>query len=641
MLIISFSWMNLVRADFNKFAAEYSTFTDNWDDDLVFKIDSTNTAALPDSSFYWTMWNGTWPGTRAGCYCTAANANSRMKVRAGVFDSTCNGNQTKQGCQKIASTPSASISKWLLGQTIYAARKRGTSFLANYRNMNSDGTCKFGFTRCGSGNSVSKGICLPSSLQCPLTDISSTGGPGYTQAGTFTGFSLYTSKSNSQNPVSELYIHQDHLCFLRSQNPLSPGRPAYPLLNGNYSNCATDDNAWSAGSLGEASLFALNGIRTSGLTGYDSNDGYLYKLLAARMFDWSPACAEYVPMLQDHPNQMRVISGHYQTLFIIYIVSFVFGLFSFAGYGAAVMTHSSHPRCHLGVFAVRFFTWFIMVPSMFICATQVSKFVGNFDSITSLSCSNSNNNSNLKKISDSLKATIVKKNVVMIVLSFVGLLIESILVCAFHYTTRKDRYVNSVSPARVNSTPAEVQPGGTNILAKPDLAPEGGYVQLNQNDQNEGKAGGVPMAGPANDPLAPIPGFPPGFLEGTPIKEPAKGNHSAETGKESANRDNHVLPIVQEHGGVLPPNFEDRTLDLPPGFLDASAGLPGPGVANLEHRNRVPNSTAQPLPPGFLDSQVQAPPKNRDFIDDDEVENPKPPVVPNPPLMNNSEARKD
>ena len=97
--------------------------------------------------------------------------------------------------------------------------------------MNPDGSCSQGTFKCGSPDSKSKGICLPSNKysSCPITDIRSELVPGY-KAVTFTGFTLYLGTTTQANSVCDLNFGESHTCFIRGQYPITASREKYKLL---------------------------------------------------------------------------------------------------------------------------------------------------------------------------------------------------------------------------------------------------------------------------------------------------------------------------------------------------------------------------------------------------------------------------
>ena len=234
----------------------FSDLVDSWDVDRIYDITTSNSSALA-ADYYVSGWNGLWPGTVQGCYCTISN--TKRKVSKGLKSRECNNNETIVGCTDVPSSPRRDLNVWKNNQRLYVIRVKGTSFLDTYLKIDNQGNCvSSDFTNCGDKTSKSRGACLPSKYgKCTLTDISDTSKTGYNIT-SLSSFNLYTSNSKSFNPVTEAYIRHDHLCFIRSQMPLSPGRSKYKLLNGDYENCNEDKSAFSVGSMKESEFYDLN-----------------------------------------------------------------------------------------------------------------------------------------------------------------------------------------------------------------------------------------------------------------------------------------------------------------------------------------------------------------------------------------------
>jgi hypothetical protein len=225
MLISSFIFSILARNQLSTFKDSYESIISTWGQDMVFDLSlSANPALAATSSDYVVSpWASNWPGNVAGCYCPHGDA--ALEVSQGLSTGNCNSNQTQAGCSDIASRGPQLMSKWTSTDTIYAVRGKGTSFLQNYRRMNSAGTCQSGYKRCGNINSKSKGICIPESfVNCPLTDIRTSTAVGYSLLTLSNGAQIYHGRTDQSNSISELLIVQSHVCFIRSRLGYTAGR---------------------------------------------------------------------------------------------------------------------------------------------------------------------------------------------------------------------------------------------------------------------------------------------------------------------------------------------------------------------------------------------------------------------------------
>lgn len=502
MLIISFIWMIQARNQVRLFSEGFGSLTSNWDSDMVFDISPTEPGSLPADG-YVTSWQGKWPGTVAGCYCW--QSNSRMKVRKGLKDRPCNTNETRLDCKDITQSDAKDMPNWAGSTRLYATRIRGTSFLDNYQNINEDGTCKSGFKNCGDKGSRAKGLCIKNSIaDCPITDIKTSTFSGARQV-TFPLISLYVGNANSNNPVCDLSIAQNHLCFVRSQYPLADGRSKYLLLNGDYESCFKDQTAWSVDEMGEIDYLNINGIDYNKLIDYNPSNDYRYRLMVGRVLDWSPACADIVPSMMSKSNDLNKTYSQYKILFGLYIASL-----SIAGIGYCVAIYGIVKEkvkvIKVGVL-IRVISFLLIVTSMFICVLRINNFQGYFKSIVEQECSNDATNQNFKQISDSIKTKIHSKNVIFIVLSFVGMFIEiviAVVVLKLLAPSYGDSpYAPSSSPSSPVTLPSPVNNNentspvmGTGFLPPPKN-PEGGPI-LPPNFERGSRtpAGGVALQPP-------------------------------------------------------------------------------------------------------------------------------------------------
>ena len=156
----------------------FSDLVDSWDVDRIYDITTSNSSALA-ADYYVSGWNGLWPGTVQGCYCTISN--TKRKVSKGLKSRECNNNETIVGCTDVPSSPRKDLNVWKNNQRLYVIRVKGTSFLDTYLKIDNQGNCASSdFTNCGDKTSKSRGACLPSKYgRCLLTDISYTSKTGY------------------------------------------------------------------------------------------------------------------------------------------------------------------------------------------------------------------------------------------------------------------------------------------------------------------------------------------------------------------------------------------------------------------------------------------------------------------------------
>ena len=440
MLIISFIWMILAKREMLLLKDGFQSLVSSWEKDMVYDISTdTNFARMTGVSNVKTQkWEGIWPGSIKGCHCT--KASSRKKVTKGLKDRECNRNETSEGCTNIDPTPSRSLTRWIGSQEINVARVTGTNFYSSYSKIMSNGECQSGYRNCGDKSSTSKGYCISNDIPiCPLTTISTGSQVGFTQV-TFSGFSLYYAAEANKNPISQLSIEQDHACFIRSHFPLTSGRSKYKLLQGDHVSCRKDNGAVYLNELGEKDYFDINSLDYGKLTEFDANNNYKYKLTFGKVLEWSPDCSEIVPSMRDKPQDLVDLYKQYKILFVLYIISLVFGSIYFivvllslvVGFdNSAGSTGEKSRQIYKCAFIVRLIFFSLVIPSILICTIKLNQFSNYFSNITQLSCSNSEGNANFKLISEDIDNKVHKKNIVMLSLSLSGIAIEFFLIILY------------------------------------------------------------------------------------------------------------------------------------------------------------------------------------------------------------------
>jgi len=427
MLVISFTWMCIARYNHSLMVETYSSLVSNWDNEMVFDLTGDANYALPSSNYYLKPWSGLWPGTIEGCFCSVTN--SQRKVYYGLKQRACNSNETRTGCEGIPATPKKDLDKWTGGQIIYAVRGKGTSFKDTYQKINIDGTCASGYKHCGNSNSIGKGLCIPDSFtKCPLTDISLEAKFGYSSV-PLSGFTLYTNTDNKANPISDLMVREDHLCFVRGHMPKTPNRGAYRLYIGDYESCQNDPIAWSLGEIGEKTYLDLNGVDYSKLTTIVIDDKYIYKLFAGRYLEWSASCADTVPSISKKQEDLNYIKTQFLILLILYSIvlalTVLYYLFQF------VSTINDNKILYKILYLVRILVFVLVAPSLIIVTIKTGGFVVFFKNVIELNCSTKETNELFKEIYTRYDDSVYGRVKVMIALAFCNVFADSFLAFLF------------------------------------------------------------------------------------------------------------------------------------------------------------------------------------------------------------------
>ena len=423
LLLTSFIFAILARNQLSTFKETYESFIANWDQDMVFDLSLSATPALASTStnYYVSSWGSNWPGNNPGCHCSSSDAS--LEVTVGLHNGGCNSNQTQAGCTDIEERGTQMMNKLMTAEIIYSVRGKDTSFLDNYRKMDSKGDCQTGYRRCGNPNSKSKGLCIANSYaNCPLTDIRVTEQAAYSSLTLSSGAKIYFASADTANTISELMIVQHHACFVRGHLGYTPGRSVYQLLKGNYADCREDTLPMYLYEVGEKDLLARNNIDAGRLIEFRTSNDYKYKLAAARYVDWSVDCSDTVESMTNKQEDLKKLSKDFLALFILYIISF--SLSTIAIIAKTISFIADNTKLYKWMLFVRICLWIMVVPSIFITWVQSKQFTSFFLNIAELGCSDSATNAQFVALGNDFQNKLGYKNNIVLILSMVGMFTE-------------------------------------------------------------------------------------------------------------------------------------------------------------------------------------------------------------------------
>jgi hypothetical protein len=423
LLIAAFAVVCAAYSSQKEFSDNFQNLGGNWKQDVVVGISNTDQIPLKEGQ-YVDRWQGNYPGTVDGCFCSSSAYYWR--VSAGMKTRSCNWNETRAGCREIPSTPAKTLPKWINSQEVFVIRQRNTSFMETYSKLNQDGSCVEGFKNCGNKNTKSKGFCIPNSVaECPITDISSDIKPGYQQVA-FLGFVLFTSRSADNNPVIDTIIRESHLCYSRQDFGVTPGRKRYELLKGDYANCIKDDSGFSLGDIGEVDLFDINGVDYKGLINYSPDNKYRYRLLASRVTEWSPVCNGLVKDIAARAEDSKSLDSTFFSLYVIYIVTFIIALFCFIRI-VYVFAHENKKTGYCLVFGLRIILFIVILPSLFSVNSKCNSIIKFVSDISTKDCSTPPVNNMFRELSVKFNGSVVTLNKWAIALAFIEIAVEFIM----------------------------------------------------------------------------------------------------------------------------------------------------------------------------------------------------------------------
>jgi hypothetical protein len=102
-----------------------------------------------------------------------------------------------------------------------------------FQNQLRSGDCKDGFKKCGNIDGYSKGVCIPSEKDCPITDVKmASTNPDPTKYTEITGetLNLYHTNDPIADPLTELWLGEKGFCVNMNYRSLTDGRKDYVLM---------------------------------------------------------------------------------------------------------------------------------------------------------------------------------------------------------------------------------------------------------------------------------------------------------------------------------------------------------------------------------------------------------------------------
>lgn len=321
------------RNNFEETAGGYHSLLDNWKRDFVYEVSTvpgSSQCPVGTSSEY----NGYWSGTVTGCNCLHVFYCHRRGVSFGQLDrGICNSNETLCGCIHVSSTPQRDLVNWQSERKVCFGRKGGFNFYSLYKQMNIDGQCKDGFKACGKVSGISKGICIPDSVDCPVTRVQF--GTSNPDAANFqelqmkdsgSGNFLYYSNSQVDHPIIDTKSIFGSAC-LNPANTDRRGRSNYVLMRHLSINCDIDERYVQHNpSEGERTFFDMNNVIYYNLPAFETNDNIRYNMYSRQLIEWSPKCHDLIEPLYDLQNDIYWFQRRLHVLFALTMSIFIINI---------------------------------------------------------------------------------------------------------------------------------------------------------------------------------------------------------------------------------------------------------------------------------------------------------------------------
>lgn len=289
-------------------ATSYQSVGNIWEKDLLFDVTYDTTTVTGNE--YSVPWSGSFTGFIEGCNCPRSDDYSN--VQQGLSRGRCSFNQTHSDCVGVEPVPGKMLSVWTGGQQVNLVYRTGSKFLNIYKNMNTDGSCKSGFKRCGDINSVSKGICIPDHWpKCPVSRIVfNTTNPdpaNSTATIPFKNYFLGVSYGIG-SPLADLTIAEYAVCEGAANVAITPGRTEYPLNAKQVGACVPDLRYVRLDHLDQPTLFSLNNVDVSSRPSYGNLPSYFWFRFYKPLPEIKPSCLVEIPEIIGTSKRVQLLN---------------------------------------------------------------------------------------------------------------------------------------------------------------------------------------------------------------------------------------------------------------------------------------------------------------------------------------------
>ena len=305
----------------------------NWKADFITDIEFSSTGTC--SQGFELAFNGTWGGTVTGCDCLGIFCHRRGVRDNQLGRGGCNTNETLCGCDGVSSRPRTKLEKVPSQDYICVKRAKDLNFLNLYSKMDNTGTCTDGHKKCGDINGKSKGVCIPNSETCPITDVIFSTGANpdagkYDLSKTGTGINVYYTRADIQQPWVDTVFKEDHVCYDPNAVPISSGRSGYKLLSDKpFKDCKKDTRfvKQQAMTYGRKDVFDQNNVPYAGLPAFTLNNEFFFHKFTRSLITWSPTCISLVDSIIEQEKTVQKLEGNVGTMKTLALVSWILCIF--------------------------------------------------------------------------------------------------------------------------------------------------------------------------------------------------------------------------------------------------------------------------------------------------------------------------
>lgn len=424
---ITLAILYFAQRNITYFKESYEGIIDNWNQPLIngFSNDSFFDAKTEEIDF----WKGQYPGTVEGCDCPYSDSESN--VQRGLHRHICSYNESSNDCRSIFSVASSRFHYWGSPDIVKVRNLKGSTFSELAGNMDSDGKCRAGFKRCGSVNSISKGICIPSGWsQCPITDIhigQSNPDPSYwTETTTFNGYSIYASRNYSNNPVADLKIGEHEMCENPKEYGITPGRKVYTLYAGSTSQCVRDTRYNRLDEQGELTLFMYNQVDFKSLTRFSTSDNYKWARFYRRVIEWKPECLQEISTLNSMESSLKTTNTTCLVMTILSFITIIACALIHTGEAYAVLKDKPYSEDEMWMVAkIKTFISSLTIPFLVAIVLMGKPLLEYFTGIEAKRCSDDFTNHYFSGLRSSLERDVFYLNITSLIIGILVLTVDA------------------------------------------------------------------------------------------------------------------------------------------------------------------------------------------------------------------------
>jgi ABC-type maltose transport system permease subunit len=326
---------------FKNITGQFLGLLDNWQFDMIkdiqaLPVSSTNVSSTSCPTNYNPLLMYNWPGTKEGCNCqnitTLKPTNENITLEKTIYPTKCNSSMISVSCTVILATDAVTMTNYN-GYKYCAQRVAGTSFVQTAKNMNEDGTCKTGFTKCGGNSDAINAVCIDATQfggACPVMDIAgSMINSSYSQ---LNNSALYiTTKGDiSSNAMSQIYINEGGVCSSDIGATTTQGS-GHILMKSNITYCTSFEGTFSSfgSSIDRVSFFSANNVFISLVVDLNTSVKSTQMITPYKRtyFGFKPVCRPDVSRMSDSEGEVKGIRGAQTGLLAIAIlVGFILGV---------------------------------------------------------------------------------------------------------------------------------------------------------------------------------------------------------------------------------------------------------------------------------------------------------------------------